>query len=77
MKDKIADRFLIYHKIGQGSFGAVFSGYDLELKQLVAIKVENNINSLSFSELYITINIVGHSRPPDQSDGQEWPCDAN
>ncbi len=39
------ERFLIHQKVGEGSFGAVYSGFDRTLKQLVAIKVENKNHS--------------------------------
>ena len=39
------ERFLIHTKIGSGSFGAVYSGFDQTLKRLVAIKVETKIHS--------------------------------
>ena len=33
-------RFIIYKKIGKGSFGKVYSGYDTAQNKLVAIKIE-------------------------------------
>lgn len=40
MKRVIAGRFQIKSKIGSGSFGTIFKGYDTKLKKDVAIKLE-------------------------------------
>jgi serine/threonine protein kinase len=43
----VANRYIIENKIGKGSFGEVFKGYDVDTREPVAIKVVliTNINS--------------------------------
>lgn len=41
--EKFAGRFVVHELIGQGTFGKVVSAYDVQLRQMVAVKIIKNI----------------------------------
>lgn len=72
MKDslKISDRFLIKHKLGQGTFSLIYEAFDKVLNQDVAIKVEKkdkNKNILIF-EFQVLNNLKGCPHVPNVYD---------
>lgn len=60
----INNRYIIDKKVGHGSFGDVYIGFDRVNKHLIAVKIENNGKNILRHEYQIYQDLASSLRPP-------------